>query len=55
MQELLPGLFHWITFHEGIQEDVHSYYVAATEPPILIDPRVPAEGLEWFQTRKPPQ
>ena len=55
MQELLPGLFHWITFHEGIQEEVHSYYVAATEPPILIDPLVPAEGLEWFQTWKPPQ
>jgi len=55
MQELLPGIFHWITFHEGIQEDVHSYYVAATESPILIDPRVPAEGLEWFRTRKPPE
>ena len=22
MQEILPGIFHWITFHEGIEQDV---------------------------------
>src|SRR5919109_1619763 len=50
MQEILPGIFHWITFHEGIEQDVHSYYIAATDPAVLIDPRIPAEGIQWFQT-----
>lgn len=55
MQEILSGIYHWTTFHEGIREDVHSYYIAAVEPAILIDPRVPAEGLEWFRERPLPQ
>lgn len=54
MEQILPGLYHWTTFHEGIGEDVHSYYVAATDPPVLIDPRVPDEGLEWFRNRPRP-
>lgn len=53
MQEILPGLFHWTTFHEGIGEQVHSYYLP-TRPAILIDPRVPHEGLNWFAGRPPP-
>ncbi len=48
LQEILPGIYHWTTFHKGIQEDVHSYYIAAIAPAVLIDPRVPAEGLGWF-------
>jgi len=55
MQEILPGIFHWITFHEGIKQDVHSYYIGATDPAVLIDPRVPAEGIKWFETQKPPK
>ena len=55
MQEILPALYHWTTFHESIQEEVHSYYLAFTDPAILIDPRVPAEGLSWFENRPPPQ
>ena len=55
MQEILPGLFHWTTFHEGIGEDVHSYYIAAATPPVLIDPRVPEEGLGWFKHRPQPK
>jgi hypothetical protein len=55
MQEILPGLYHWTTFHEGIQEEVHSYYLTATDPAILIDPRVPAEGLGWFESCPLPQ
>jgi len=55
MQEILPGVFHWTTFHEGIGEDVHSYYVAATDPAIVIDPRVPEEGLDWFEGRAAPR
>ena len=55
MKELLPGVFHWKTFHEGIQAYVHSCYTNATDPPLLIDPRVPREGLEWFAARGAPQ
>ncbi|MGI9098987.1 MAG: hypothetical protein ACR2H2_10955 [Solirubrobacteraceae bacterium] len=44
MREVLPGLFHWATFHEQIGVQVSSYYV---EPAgIVIDPKVPEEGLE---------
>ncbi len=55
MKEILPGIFHWTTFHEGILEYVHSYYIEATTPAVLIDPRVPAEGLGWFETHKRPE
>ena len=55
MREILPGVFHWKTFHEGIQAYVHSYYVDAAEPAVLIDPRVPSEGIEWFAARRAPR
>ena len=55
MNEILPGVFHWITFHEGIKYDIDSYYIEATNPAVLIDPRVPAEGLEWFEGHKTPE
>ncbi len=54
VQEILPGLFHWVTFHEGIGQDVHSYYIAGSRPPVLIDPRVPDDGLAWFDGRPRP-
>lgn len=54
MKEILPGVYHWTTFHEGIQAWVHSCYVAASDPAVLIDPRVPAEGLDWFAAHTPP-
>jgi hypothetical protein len=46
MKEILPGVFHWTTFHEGIGDTVHSYLITATNPQIAIDPRVPKEGLD---------
>lgn len=55
MRQILPGLFHWTTFHEGIQEDVHSCYINALSPPLLIDPRVPDRGLEWFEKQGIPE
>lgn len=55
MKEILPSVFHWTTFHEGIQAYVHSYYINATDPAVLIDPRVPAQGLEWFAAHGMPQ
>ena len=53
MQELIPGLFHWTTFHDGIRARVSSFYV---EPAgALIDPRVPDGGVEAFEGRVRPQ
>lgn len=53
MEEILPGIYHWTTFHEGIGQPVHSYLLAGDAPAVLIDPRVPDEGLEWFSTLPP--
>lgn len=55
MDEILPGIFHWVSYHEGIGEDVHSYYVSSTRPAVLFDPRVPEEGVEWFEYRPQPK
>jgi hypothetical protein len=54
MDEILSGIYHWTTFHEGIEEYVHSYHIACVTPAVLIDPRVPEEGLEWFGEHTPP-
>ncbi len=51
MREILPGLFHWTTFHERIRQQVSSYYYEPSHA--LIDPRVPSEGLGWFKGRQP--
>ena len=44
MQEVLPGVLHWTTQHEGIGVRVHSHF--AVESAALIDPRVPEGGIE---------
>lgn len=51
MKEVLPGVFHWKTFHEGIQAYIHSCYLNASDPPVLIDPYIPRRGIEWFAVR----
>jgi hypothetical protein len=54
MREVLPGIIHWTTFHDGIGVAVSSHYV---EPAgVLIDPRLPPNGLEdAFAGRARPQ
>lgn len=52
MDEIAPGVFDWTTLHEGIGQPVHSHYLAETG--IVLDPRVPAEGLDWFAAHGPP-
>jgi hypothetical protein len=42
MDEVLPGVLHWTTFHEGIGQPVHSHFFV--EGSALFDPRVPEEG-----------
>lgn len=52
MDEILDGVWHWTTFHERIGHPVHSHFLE-TEG-VVIDPRVPEEGLEWFEGRTRP-
>ena len=51
MDEVLPGIFHWTAFHEGIRLHVNSHYVPGAGA--LFDPMLPDEGLEWFEGREP--
>jgi hypothetical protein len=44
MYEVLPGVLHWTTHHEGIGTRVHSHF--AVESAALIDPRVPDGGID---------
>jgi hypothetical protein len=53
MQEILPGLYRWTTFHEDIRADVSSHYVDSAGA--LIDPRVPDDGLDAFSGLTTPQ
>jgi hypothetical protein len=44
MREIAPGIVHWTTFHEGIGQEVSSYFVPAAGA--LIDAREPDEGVD---------
>jgi glyoxylase-like metal-dependent hydrolase (beta-lactamase superfamily II) len=43
---------HWTARRPQIGMDVSSYYL--TDEHVLIDPMVPAEGLDWFEENGPP-
>ncbi len=53
MQEIAPGLWHWTRRHPQIGVEVSSYYLAPDR--VLIDPLVPAEGMEWLEQQGPPE
>jgi len=53
MQEIASGLWHWTRRHPHIGVDVSSYYLAPER--VLIDPMVPAEGIEWLKNQGPPE
>src|SRR4051794_26943500 len=53
MEEVLPGVFDWTAFHEGIRSTVHSHYVVSAAA--LIDPMLPEEGLDWFEGDRRPE
>lgn len=55
MNEILPGVFHWVTVHDHINMPVSSYYLDGPDGAALIDPRAPDEGLEWFEGRARPE
>jgi hypothetical protein len=53
VEQILPGVHHWTAYHERIRQDVHSYLLA--EPAALLDPMLPAEGLDWFEGERRPE
>ena len=53
MNEIAPGLWHWTAEHRHISWEVSSYYLLSER--VLIDPMLPAEGLEWFEQNGAPE
>jgi hypothetical protein len=51
VREILPGVHHWTTVHPRWDITIHSHWLAAER--VLIDPRVPDEGIEWFDDHPP--
>jgi hypothetical protein len=54
MHEILPGVWHWMTVHENWGIPVHSCFLPDVGGGVLIDPRVPEQGLEWFRAHGEP-
>jgi glyoxylase-like metal-dependent hydrolase (beta-lactamase superfamily II) len=53
MKEIKSGLWHWKAVHPRLGIEVSSYYVASSGT--LIDPMLPAEGIEWFRDHGEPR
>lgn len=49
MEEILPGVFHWKAVHPRINIEVDCHFLAGSGT--VIDPLLPAEGIEWFDER----
>lgn len=54
MRAIVDGVWNWSTLHEHIGYPVQSYYVTDGAEAVVIDPRMPEEGLEWFDGRPRP-
>lgn len=46
MEEILPGVWHWTAFNDGIEQDVSSYYLE--DAGAVLDPLLGDEGVEAF-------
>src|SRR6476469_5326280 len=53
MNVIAPGLWHWTAQPPQISWEVSSYYLLSER--VLIDPMLPAEGLEWFEQNGAPE
>ncbi len=53
MREISPGIWHWTARHEHIGVEVSSYYLAPER--VVLDPMIPAEGIDWFEANGPPE
>lgn len=46
MNEIAPGIWHWVEVHPRIKIPVSSYYLPFER--VVIDPLAPSEGLDFF-------
>ena len=53
MIEIGSGLWQWTARRESIGAEVSSYYLESER--VLIDPMIPAEGLDWLQQHGAPE
>jgi hypothetical protein len=54
VEQVLPGVWHWSAYHQGIRQGVHSHFLAGART--LIDPMLPPdEGLDWFEGERRPE
>jgi hypothetical protein len=53
LEEIAPGIHHWTAKHPKIGIEVSSHYVEPART--LLDPLLPAEGIEWFRSRPTPE
>lgn len=54
MKEILPGVWYWTTTHENWGIPIQSCFFPDLGGGVLIDPRIPEEGLDWFRERGEP-
>jgi hypothetical protein len=52
VEEIAPGIWHWVETHPRIKIPVSSYYLP--EERVVIDPLAPGEGLDFFEERGAP-
>ena len=52
IHEVIPGVLHWTNVHPEIKIEVSSYCLPTEN--VVIDPLIPPDGLEWFDTHGPP-
>jgi hypothetical protein len=52
VNEIAPGIWHWVEVHPRIKIPVSSYYLPAEG--IVIDPLAPSEGLDFFEEHGAP-
>lgn len=55
MDEIAPGIHHWTAHHEGIGMTVHSFALVVDGSVSLVDPMLPAEGIDAFRGGLEPQ
>jgi glyoxylase-like metal-dependent hydrolase (beta-lactamase superfamily II) len=53
VQEIVPGIWHWMAKHDRIGVEVSSYYLAPER--VVLDPVTPDEGLDWFEEHGRPE
>jgi hypothetical protein len=52
VNEVAPGIWHWVEVHPRIKIPVSSYYLPAER--VVVDPLAPSDGLDFFEEHGAP-